>query len=391
MPSETESKPPKAKDIEKQIFEAIENKEFDKVIEIVRANPKLNLNFVDKDDLSPLQHACHIGDVDFTKFLLDSGADVNYTNRKDGYTPLMFAAISSKDGVVRLLLERGVVTTVENCVKRTAAQMASFVGLYRITGIINAWVPYEDSVLPFTKCRELEDKPRLPSEALGLTLHKYIVINNSFPLKLFIYLRENLDLLKYGPECIYVLENLSYRALKLGRDVETFKYYYLQYFIDYVLKLYKKNNQKDQQSESEEFNPESCAKCIRTLARRFLIHPNRNQNPDINKLAIDCLLRFPHTHLPFYQSIVLLFKMGDTEFLYINHLMQIIDGVKALQEPEACSVCQEPGKNKKCSKCKSVYYCGPACQNLDWFMHKKFCKSPEESPLLYDNDNVKST
>jgi hypothetical protein len=38
-----------------------------------------------------------------------------------------------------------------------------------------------------------------------------------------------------------------------------------------------------------------------------------------------------------------------------------------------CAVCKKETTNK-CSGCRTVYYCGPECQNADWKTHKKLCK-----------------
>lgn len=387
--------------VEDQIFEAIGNKDLKKVEQIVRENSKVNLNFVDKDELSPLQHACHIGDVEFTRFLLDNGADVNYTDRKDRYTPLMFAAISSKEDVVKLLLERGVDTTAENSVKRTASQMAAFVGLHKITGIINAWLPYETTVEPYTKCRELEDIPRLPSKSLGRTLHKYIVSHQNFPIKLFLHMRENLDLIEHGSECIYVLESLlsktlSPKASKLCPESLPFRYHYLSYFLGYIMKDYWKNNSTEGQPENKEFDQGLCEKHIDAIVRRFLrhkhIHSNFDscdvyRNPELEKIMLDCVLKFPYTDLPFFRNIIAAMEKA-TGISIISLVIQMLGGMISYLQPEACFVCNDAGKNKKCSKCKSVWYCGPLCQQLDWFRHKKVCKSPEETPLMKDTDST---
>ena len=39
-----------------------------------------------------------------------------------------------------------------------------------------------------------------------------------------------------------------------------------------------------------------------------------------------------------------------------------------------CSVCGSLGKTNSCSRCRSVIYCGAACQRADWPTHKKACK-----------------
>jgi hypothetical protein len=38
-----------------------------------------------------------------------------------------------------------------------------------------------------------------------------------------------------------------------------------------------------------------------------------------------------------------------------------------------CEVCWKPDGIKKCTKCKSVAYCGVDCQKKDWKTHKKVC------------------
>jgi hypothetical protein len=40
---------------------------------------------------------------------------------------------------------------------------------------------------------------------------------------------------------------------------------------------------------------------------------------------------------------------------------------------ERCEVCSLTENLKKCSKCKSVFYCGLECQKLDWKNHKLIC------------------
>uniref|UniRef100_A0A7S0C5T9 MYND-type domain-containing protein n=1 Tax=Proboscia inermis TaxID=420281 RepID=A0A7S0C5T9_9STRA len=37
-----------------------------------------------------------------------------------------------------------------------------------------------------------------------------------------------------------------------------------------------------------------------------------------------------------------------------------------------CKVCNEPAKNK-CSRCKTMNYCGQDCQRAHWKVHKKTC------------------
>ena len=56
-----------------------------------------------------------------------------------------------------------------------------------------------------------------------------------------------------------------------------------------------------------------------------------------------------------------------------------------------CNHCSIESKNlKRCSKCKSYYYCNSICQQNDWLCHKQFCKSQTEvkfSPTLVDKSD----
>jgi hypothetical protein len=38
-----------------------------------------------------------------------------------------------------------------------------------------------------------------------------------------------------------------------------------------------------------------------------------------------------------------------------------------------CVVCEKKDETKKCSRCKSVFYCSAACQRQDWTFHKTTC------------------
>ena len=56
------------------------------------------------------------------------GADVNAGEHEHGYSTLHFAALANKVGICQILLENGVKVDRINSVKRTASQMAAFVG-----------------------------------------------------------------------------------------------------------------------------------------------------------------------------------------------------------------------------------------------------------------------
>jgi hypothetical protein len=58
-------------------------------------------------------------------------------------------------------------------------------------------------------------------------------------------------------------------------------------------------------------------------------------------------------------------------------------GCSAVSVGRACARCgvtakgSADGKLKECSRCRSVLYCGRACQKADWAAHKATCKRPQ--------------
>lgn len=376
---------------EQDVFESIDKKDLDRLKQIIREHPDLDLNCVDKDELTPLQHACHSGEIEVARFLINNGADVNLTKRKDGYTALMFAAISNKQDIVRLLLERGVDITTENCVNRTASQMAAFIGLFKIVHIINSWIPYDKSVEPYTRRRELEDEARIPSMNLGRLLHEYIVLPSLHPVKYLLFIKDNLNMISYGSRFIYVLENLCSKSSKPPSIEETLslKYYYLSYILQHCLNQYMSCRPKDDNPETS-LDKQVCMKGIDAIIRRLIRRHNLDEiqptTPQLNRFILECAMKFPYTHLGIFKTMS--FAMSKESSEHYQIFTQSLNGPHMFgRAAEACSICTEVDKCRKCSKCKTVYYCGPQCQLIDWFQHKKVCKNPEEQALLKDTDD----
>lgn len=48
-------------------------------------------------------------------------------------------------------------------------------------------------------------------------------------------------------------------------------------------------------------------------------------------------------------------------------------------EQERCAACGKTGELKRCGRCRTVHYCGPACQKQHWKTHKPDCKAAPEA------------
>lgn len=72
-----------------------------------------DVNARDNFKWTPMHHACHAGQLDLVRLLLDSGAEMESVALNGG-TPLMRAIESSSFDVVTFLIERGARMQIEN-------------------------------------------------------------------------------------------------------------------------------------------------------------------------------------------------------------------------------------------------------------------------------------
>lgn len=86
---------------------------------LLSENPTL-VDSVDDRGSTPLHSACHGGNLDVVKFLLEKGANIEAVNA-GGFTPLQLAAYGGHRQVVELLLDRGAKPNVTNDQMQMAA------------------------------------------------------------------------------------------------------------------------------------------------------------------------------------------------------------------------------------------------------------------------------
>ena len=91
--------------------------------------------------------------------------------------------ISGKPEVCKLLVENGAKIDEINSVKRTASQMAAFVGNHECVSVINNFVPKED-VFYYTRKQPFEEKAKLPIN-MAKPLYELVMLVRKFELILF--------------------------------------------------------------------------------------------------------------------------------------------------------------------------------------------------------------
>ncbi|KAF5394332.1 hypothetical protein PHET_11799 [Paragonimus heterotremus] len=168
-----------------EFHEAVTKGDFEKVkLQLSTDRTLINCS---KDGLTPLHQACFHGHIDIVEYLLKNGADINARDPNQGYTTLMFAAITGNTRLTEMLLQYGARSSDTNKLGRTAAQMAAFVGNHRVTTLINNFLE-KDEVDYYTQS-SVSTKLRLTS-SLADGLYSLISCSNITPVKvilLYIY------------------------------------------------------------------------------------------------------------------------------------------------------------------------------------------------------------
>jgi len=93
------------KKIKRQFFLALRSGDFKKAQELI-ASGKIPVDFRNKFNQTPLYYAVDADNVEFAKFLIEKGADVNARDYF-GITPLHQAVIRGSKRVAKLLIEKG--------------------------------------------------------------------------------------------------------------------------------------------------------------------------------------------------------------------------------------------------------------------------------------------
>ncbi|XP_026144952.1 ankyrin repeat and MYND domain-containing protein 2-like [Carassius auratus] len=91
----------------------------------------------------------------------------------------------------------------------------------------------------------------------------------------------------------------------------------------------------------------------------------------LEKFIHDCIRKFPYCEATLLQQLVRSIAPVGNDPTVFSVLTQAPTAQMVLMDTEYCDACGE-----KCSFCKMVVYCGPTCQRLYWFTHKRQRKTP---------------
>ncbi|XP_071239806.1 ankyrin repeat and MYND domain-containing protein 2-like [Salvelinus alpinus] len=337
----------------------------------------VRVNCLDENGMTPLMHAAYKGKADMCKLLLQHGADVNCNEHEHGYTALMFAGLSGKTDITWMMLDAGAETDVVNSVGRTASQMAAFVGQHDCVTVINNFFS-RAKLEYYTKRQGLEKEPKLPPKLAG-PLHKIIMSTNLNPVKMVLLVKENPVLAEVEAleKCRRVMELICEKCVKQQdmNEVLALKMHYISCVLQKCASFLKERDDK-----------------LEGLIKSLLKGRDSDGFPLFQEKFIrECIRKFPYCDATLLQQLVRSIapvEIGNDPTA-ISVLTQAITGQVGFMDAEFCTTCGEKGAEKRCSICKMVIYCAPACQKMHWFTHKKVCKQLQEQREKHEAESAK--
>ncbi|VDD74342.1 unnamed protein product [Mesocestoides corti] len=352
--------------------------------------------------MTALLQACYRGNVEIAQILVDSGANVNWSKHKQGYTALMFAALSGKLEIVEFLLSCGAKTEVTNCLKRTAAEMASFVGNHFATALINTFIEKEEL---FQYTRKKASTNLYLSNDLIEPLHKLVTRLNFSPVKTFMYLSctSGKPLLDKWKNVSSVLEDLAGQYFTPHRTHEP-----IAIKLHLIGASVKRAGEFVEKEINDEDKKANNVIVLEPLIKHFLRGTDPHGLPKgkfqlFNLLLVvfapevflrKSLVSFGHTESTLWRQTVT--QVGSVEPgeapTALSILENCINGLSPFSRScpregvisEPCATCSDMAgysaavSVKWCSRCHEVAYCSVACQKMHWFTHKKYCPILQE-------------
>ncbi|GFS29352.1 ankyrin repeat and MYND domain-containing protein 2 [Trichonephila inaurata madagascariensis] len=353
--------------LEKELFIYTQEKNYEEVKRLLTVE-KVPVDCVDAEGMTPLQHAAYKGTHKVCKLLLDCGADVNLTKHVSQYSALTFAALSGNPDVVNLLLQYGAITTSVNSINKTAAQMAAFVGNHYIVSVINNFIPISE-IEYFCQKRGFEMEPILP---LNLTpfVHKMSIMANINPVALALYLQNNLCILDHAEKVIRVFTCLSEKFYRRkDNELMSLKFHHMAFVIEGCFKFLKSQKAKDENKGN------LTEDCLNPFIKHLIKGDSEGFPMALEKFLRQDIQKYPYLECKLFQQLVRTLssvQLGD-EPSAISIISEAVNGQRGLDPLSRCATCGDPFGKKKCSTCKSVYYCDKTCQKLHWFTHKTQC------------------
>ena len=402
------------------IFDLLKENKLEEAFEYVRSGQLTLVDCVDEHGTTPLQYAAFRGLVDMCRVLMERGADVNAKTHDQGYSALMFAAISNHQPVVSLLLEHEADVDYTNTIGRTAAQMAGFVSAHESVDLINSYVS-KQALDYYTEIRGVSEKePKLPKGECLDELHKLLTSSSNYaPIRVLkaIKASKNNTLVLNVERIVLTLDAFCTRAFKdeentCPNDILAFRLHYFKYLCEFVTRTRKSVAQKmdtlGQQQQQQQTKPDPADVdtkafdiCCKQLVSEEEVLLQADNDSD-KKTTIKCrvfedkflresIRQFPYKECALVRQMVTVLAKtpighGPSALYVITSCLNgqrfNMDDSASSSSSEAfdptskkhwleCATCtQKSATVKWCSHCKKLAYCDQFCQRLHWPIHK---------------------
>uniref|UniRef100_A0A0N4U7Y6 MYND-type domain-containing protein n=1 Tax=Dracunculus medinensis TaxID=318479 RepID=A0A0N4U7Y6_DRAME len=301
--------------------------------------------------------------------LLRDGANPNDLHHKYQYTPLMFAAISGKEEICRILMDAGAYADIKNSIGKTAVEMAALVGKHECVSVINSHIglgEVERIVYP----SDGKNNKKYPVDFVKLA-HVTVRTHHIHPVKLVLFMQRNPTLLQNREKYLYVIDRIFERQLRYNNANEVLSV--KLWIILFILR----------QANTFVSNNIDSGKTISRLLLIYAKHvlamkPNDMVRPRIETILRNAIKSYPYYNLLLVQMLAKALSRGSLPGAYF-FVMQALFGHQMASFAKFCSTCGVPDAHKCCCNCKTLY-CSINCQKFDWHIHKKCCSTIEISP-----------
>uniref|UniRef100_A0A915BIN3 MYND-type domain-containing protein n=1 Tax=Parascaris univalens TaxID=6257 RepID=A0A915BIN3_PARUN len=360
-------------DDERRVFDLIQKNETDEAISLF-ASHKARVNCLDSNGMTPLDQACFKANKYLVEYLLDHNADPNSNEHAQGYTALMFAALSGQPQsaeICRMLLDAGAYAYRKNSIDKSASEMAAFVGQHECVSVINNYIGI-DEVEKLIHPKGKNSDEIFPKEFCLLT-HSVTKTHQIHPVKVIFFIHDNESLLSYRKKFLYVIDRLFERQLrcKESNEVMSLKLWLILFFVREALKFIDSNMDSGC----------SVPHLLHLFAKYLLkMESGDRVRPNLETLLRNAVHAFPYHQSLFFQMLVKAIaqtKFGDRPSAY-EYIAQAFFGQRMAATTHFCAVCGAANSTKRCRGCK-LPYCSVDCQKFDWSTHKKCCASIAET------------
>ncbi|TKR64489.1 hypothetical protein L596_025012 [Steinernema carpocapsae] len=353
----------------KDIFELIKKNTPEstaKVKEIYNLDTHL-LEECDENGMTALDQACFKGNEDLVDFLLSKGASADNKRHNQGYTCLMFAAMSGSATLCRKLLDAGARAHATNNINKTAGEIAAFIGKHECVSVISNHINI-DEVEKFVHPKGKESDEIFPKEFVSF-IHRLVGTHEIHPVKLVFNMVEADYMLKYRKKFEYVVDRMFEKQLrnKESNEVMSMK---LWIMLHMIREMFKFVDEKLEQNSDAPLDT-----IFKSYARALLkMEPNDEVRPREERLLRAAVASFPYKHSVLAQTLgkqiaKSTFGKLPSTFMCIN---QALFGQRLVATVNFCATCGSPSATMRCSVCKFPY-CSQECRKFDWPIHKACC------------------